>query len=102
MVLTAPTGCSTTGGLQQGKKLASLILDENPRKRKGKDQRAYAAASGTLLRFAASLGFSPAPSTSQVQIPFQNFLFENIDTMLATWPFNRPYPRTRLFPCNGR
>ena len=29
-------------------------------------------------------------------LPFQNFLFENIDTMLATWPFNRPYPRTRL------
>ena len=27
---------------------------------------------------------------------FQNFLFENIDTILATWPFNRPYPRTRL------
>ena len=60
MVLTAPTGCSTTGGLQQGKKLASLISDEKPRKRKGKDQRAYAAASGTLLLFAASLGFSPA------------------------------------------
>ena len=35
--------------------------------------------------------------TSQVQIHFQTFLFENIDTILATWPFNRPYPRTRLF-----
>ena len=45
--------------------------------------------------------------TSQVQsslfqyltgtIPFSKHPFENIDTMLATWPFNRPYPRTRLF-----
>ena len=30
------------------------------RKKKGKDQKAYAADSGTLLRFAASPGFIPA------------------------------------------
>ena len=60
MVLTAPTGCSATGGLQQGKMLASLISDGKPRKKKEKDQRTYAAASGTLLRFAVLLGFDPA------------------------------------------
>ena len=27
----------------------------------------------------------------------KTFFLENIDTILATWPFNRPYPRTRLF-----
>ena len=27
---------------------------------------------------------------------FKTSFLENIDTILATWPFNRPYPRTRL------
>ena len=37
------------------------------------------------------------PVSSRYTSFFQTSLFENIDTILATWPFNRPYPRTRLF-----
>ena len=39
--------------------------------------------------------------TPSVPRRYQSLLFtklcENIDTLLVTWPFNRPYPRTRLF-----